>query len=256
MVFGELRRQLIAPRTLLALVLMAGWLSWQVEAMAELPRFGLVSGADGALAFATEGGSTLIFAFLLAGLFASFGYVEDRVAGRTPYLLVRGVSRGEHLLARMVAPAGAAGATIGASGLIAMGYAQLVLPSGPIRIEGQRAAAVELAPPPVPELFVASPILHDLVWCTGAAVLVFGVCCLAGAVGALVPSRLLVLVTPVLLGLAASFVWPEFADPVNPLLLVPIDPQGPWQVAFGYWVVVAVGAVVVADQVVRRRELV
>lgn len=246
---------------------LTGWLSWQIWFVAARPWTGLVPGRDGALAFATAGGgsptvSVSTVAMLIAGLFAGFGYVEDRVTGRTPYLMVRGVSRRQHLLARIVAPAVAAGATIGGAGLIAMGYGQLTLPPGPIRVESlgvpgeANPTAMEFAPPPVPELFVTSPILHDLVWSAGAALFVFGLCCVAGAVGAVVSSRLLVVVAPILFVLAASTVLPDVADPVNPALLMPIAPDGPWQVAFGYWMVVGLVALVAADQVARRRELV
>src|SRR5205809_78816 len=127
----ELRRQLLSIRAGFLFAVLVGfallgiaWLAHRVS-VGQPPFTGAEVGAFGAVSYlANEHWSGLAWT-VVAGAFAGFGYVEDRVLGRTPYLLVRGITRRAHVVARVLSAALAPALITSVVALLAIGMACL-----------------------------------------------------------------------------------------------------------------------------------
>jgi hypothetical protein len=100
----------------------------------------------------------LFFTPLAVGLGAAGSLAEDRARGYTPLLLLRGVSRRAYVSAKALAMAGAGASCVLLCIGCFYGVALFLLPLG--RLD---PALIDNTPGPIPELFMADPLLNDVV---------------------------------------------------------------------------------------------
>jgi len=226
-----------------------GWLAHR-DAVGRPPFTGADVGAFGALSYLADAYWTGLVWALVAGAFAAFGYVEDRVLGRTPYVVVRGVPAHAHAVARVLSSALVPAVITAAAGLVAVGAACALLPWQPFGAGGAGF-------PPALELFERAPLLNDLLWCLLSAAQVAGLGCLAGLVGAVVANRLVVTIAPVVLVVLADLAQPAFLrglNPVDGLVSATGADRVPWPVNVLFWLLVAAASAALAQSAARRRE--
>lgn len=249
-VFRELSREMTGPLVPLASVVLGGFLSYRVVEYGSAPPYGVITGAAGALATTSGSAAWQLILPLIAGLFSQRGFVQDRALGRTPYILVRGVSRRAHFVARSFGPAAGAATVALCGSVLALLFSLIYLPSGRMRFaEGAAGRG------PVHSLFTEAPLVNDLCLVALAMLSTWALSCVAGAAGTVTQRRPVILVVPVLVVLA-GLALPARLDILSPLWNSDLTSSAlTGGLAFVYWLSIGSAALCVGVYYASRQEL-